>query len=215
MEQNLRDNISAREGGILGYYKAWQHARQEVYNQFTAYYNDEMDISETVRQEQARAWQRYERSLEAKRLKTWNVPRRYYASVRKQVRGQGVPVSGDWMPSDRAGFNAAVAKAAVQKYLAQRTVVYKGVTIPKRLNWGVFSTGHGAEELRQKLLLPDGTLVREEYPLNDKLKRFALELHAPHLNEAVKQQLPELRAAATSYSPGGANEKLGKMQPVR
>ena len=211
MEQNLRDNISAQEGGVLGYYKAWQHARQEVYKQFTPYYNDEMDISETVRQEQARAWQRYERSLEAKRLKTWNVPRRYYASVRNHVRGQGVPVTGDWTPSDRAGFNAAVAKAARQKYLAQRTVVYKGVTLPKRLDWGVFFRLEVIQkELREKLLLPANTLVREEYPLNDKLKQFALELHTPHLNEAVKQQLPELRAAVSSYSARGSNEKLGE-----
>ncbi len=210
-EQNLRDNISSREGGVRGYYELWLQARGEVHKQFVAYYNDEMDISETVRLEQARAWQRYERSLEAKRLKTWNVPRRYYATVRKQVRGQGVPVTNDWSPSDRTGFNAAVAKAARQKYLAQRTVVYKGVTLPKRLDWGVFFRLDVIQkELREKLLLPANTLVREEYPLNDKLKQFALELHTPHLNEAVKQQLPELRAAVSSYSAGGSNEKLGE-----
>ncbi len=210
-EQNLRDNISAREGGVRGYYELWLQARGEVHKQFVAYYNDEMDISETVRLEQARAWQRYERSLEAKRLKTWNVPRRYYVTVRKQVRGQGVPVTNDWSPSDRTGFNAAVAKAARQKYLAQRTVVYKGVTLPKRLDWGVFFRLDVIQkELREKLLLPANTLVREEYPLNDKLKQFALELHTPHLNEAVKQQLPELRAAVSSYSAGGSNEKLGE-----
>lgn len=210
-EQNLRDNISAREGGVRGYYELWLQARGEVHKQFVAYYNDEMDISETVRLEQARAWQRYERSLEAKRLKTWNVPRRYYATVRKQVRGQGVPVTNDWSPSDRTGFNAAVAKAARQKYLAQRTVVYKGVTLPKRLDWGVFFRLEVIQkELREKLRLPANTLVREEYPLNDKLKQFALELHTPHLNEAVEQQLPELRAAVSSYSAGGSNEKLGE-----
>ncbi len=210
-EQNLRDNISAQEGGVRGYYEAWIQARGEVHKQFVAYYNDDMDISETVRLEQARAWQRYERSLEAKRLKTWNVPRRYYATVRNQVRGQGVPIANDWSPSDRTGFNAAVAKAARQKYLAQRTVVYKGVTIPKRLDWGVFFRLDVVQKsLREKLLLPANTLVREEYPLNDKLKQFALELHTPHLNEAVKQQLPELRAAVSSYSAGGVNEKLGE-----
>ena len=210
-EQNLRDNISAQEGGVRGYYEAWIQARGEVHKQFVAYYNDDMDISETVRLEQARAWQRYERSLEAKRLKTWNVPRRYYATVRNQVRGQGVPVTNDWSPSDRTGFNAAVAKAARQKYLAQRTVVYQGVTIPKRLDWGVFFRLDVVQKaLREKLLLPANTLVREEYPLNDKLKQFALELHTPHLNEAVKQQLPELRAAVSSYSAGGVNEKLGE-----
>ncbi len=210
-EQNLRDNISAQEGGVRGYYEAWIKARGEVHKQFVAYYNDDMDISETVRLEQARAWQRYERSLEAKRLKTWNVPRRYYATVRNQVRGQGVPVANDWSPSDRTGFNAAVAKAARQKYLAQRTVVYQGVTIPKRLDWGVFFRLDVVQKaLREKLLLPANTLVREEYPLNDKLKQFALELHTPHLNEAVKQQLPELRAAVSSYSAGGVNQKLGE-----
>ena len=210
-EQNLRDNISAREGGLLGYYKAWLQAREEVHKQYVAYYDDEMDISETVRLEQAKAWQRYERSLEAKRLKTWNVPRRYYATVRNQVRGQGVPVSNAWTPSDRSGFNAAVAKAARQKYLAQRTVVYKGVTIPKRLDWNVFFRLNVVQKaLRETLLLPANTIVREAYPLNDKLRSFALELHTPHLDEAVKRQLPELRAAGSSYSKGGVNKKLGE-----
>ena len=104
-----------------------------------------------------------------------------------------------------------MAKAARQKYLAQRTVVYKGVTLPKRLDWGVFFRLDVIQkELREKLRLPANTLVREEYPLNDKLKQFALELHTPHLNEAVKQQLPELRAAVSSYSAGAVNEKLGE-----
>jgi len=52
--------------------------------------------------------------------------------------------------------------------------------------------------------------VREAYPLNDGLKLFALELHAAHLNEAVKEQLPTLRASLQSYSMGGKNEKQGE-----
>ncbi|MDU1062718.1 MAG: hypothetical protein E7A35_20015, partial [Leclercia adecarboxylata] len=43
-EQNLRDNISAQEGGVRGYYEAWIQARGEVHKQFVAYYNDDMDI---------------------------------------------------------------------------------------------------------------------------------------------------------------------------
>lgn len=210
-EQNLRDNISAREGGVLGYYKAWLEARETVHEQYVAYYNDQMDISEAVRREQDKAWQRYERSLEAKRLKTWNVPRRYYASVRNHVRGQGVPVANNWSPSDRAGFDAAVAKTVKQRYLAQRTVVFNGVTIPKRLDWGVFFRQEVVQKtLREKLVLPAGSLVREEYPKNDGLKLFAAELHTPHLNEVVKQQLPGLRASLSSYSAGGENEKQGE-----
>lgn len=210
-EQNLRDNINAREGGLRGYYEAWIQARAEVHKQYLAYYNDEMDISETVRREQAKAWQRYERSLEAKRLKTWNVPRRYYASVRNHVRGQGVPVANDWSPSDRSGFDSAVAKRVKQQYLAQRTVVFNGVTLPKRLDWGVFFRQEVVQKsLREKLVLPAGTLVREEYPKDDKLKQFAIELHTPHLNEAVKQQLPALQASLSSYSAGGKNEKQGE-----
>ena len=210
-EQNLRDNISAREGGVLGFYKAWIQAREAVHKQYVAYYNDEMDISETARREQEKAWQRYERSLRAKGLKTWNVPRRYYARVRSNVRAQGVPVANNWSPSDRAGFDAAVAKTVRQQYLAQRTVVFNGVTIPKRLDWAVFFRQEVIQKsLREKLLLPAGTPVREAYPLNDGLKLFALELHAAHLNEAVKEQLPTLRASLQSYSMGGKNEKQGE-----
>lgn len=210
-EQNLRDSISAREGGVLGFYKAWLQAREAVHKQYVAYYNDEMDLSQATQREQERAWQRYERSLRAKGLRSWNVPRRYYASVRNNVRGQGVPVANNWSPSDRAGFDAAVAKTVRQRYLAQRTVVFEGVTIPKRLDWGVFFRQEVVQKsLREKLLLPTGTLVREAYPLNDGLKQFALELQTAHLNEAVKQQLPKLQASLRSYSIGGENEKQGE-----
>lgn len=210
-EQNLRDSISAREGGVLGFYKAWLQAREAIHKQYVAYYNDEMDLSVTTQLEQERAWQRYERSLRAKGLRSWNVPRRYYASVRNNVRSQGVPVANNWSPSDRAGFDAAVAKTVRQRYLAQRTVVFNGVAIPKRLNWGVFFRQDVVQKsLREKLLLPTGTLVREEYPLNDGLKLFALELQTAHLNEAVKQQLPKLQASLRSYSIGGENEKQGE-----
>ncbi|WP_312214228.1 hypothetical protein [Pseudescherichia sp.] len=210
-EQNLRDSISAREGGVLGFYKIWLQAREAVHKQYVAYYNDEMDLSQATQREQERSWQRYERSLRAKGLRSWNVPRRYYASVRNNVRSQGVPVANNWSPSDRAGFDAAVAKTVRQRYLAQRTVVFNGVTIPKRLNWGVFFRLEVVQKsLREKLLLPTGTLVREEYPLNDGLKLFALELQTAHLNEAVKQQLPKLQASLRSYSIGGENEKQGE-----
>ncbi len=210
-EQNLRDSISAREGGVLGFYKAWLQAREAIHKQYVAYYNDEMDLSVTIQLEQERAWQRYERSLRAKGLRSWSVPRRYYASVRNNVRGQGVPVATSWSPSDRSGFDAAVAKTVRQRYLAQRTVVFNGVTIPKRLNWGVFFRQDVVQKsLREKLLLPAGTLVREEYPLNDGLKLFALELQTAHLNEAVNEQLPKLQASLRSYSIGGENEKQGE-----
>lgn len=210
-EQNLRDSISAREGGVLGFYKNWLQAREAVHKQYVAYYNDEMDLSQATQREQERSWQRYERSLRAKGLRSWNVPRRYYASVRNNVRSQGVPVANNWSPSDRAGFDAAVAKTVRQRYLAQRTVVFNGVTIPKRLDWGVFFRQEVVQKsLREKLLLPTGTLVREEYPLNDGLKLFALELQTAHLNEAVKRQLPKLQASLRSYSIGGENEKQGE-----
>ncbi|WP_312414175.1 hypothetical protein [Pseudescherichia sp.] len=210
-EQNLRDSISAREGGVLGFYKTWLLAREAVHKQYVAYYNDEMDLSQATQREQERSWQRYERSLRAKGLRSWNVPRRYYASVRNNVRSQGVPVANNWSPSDRAGFDAAVAKTVRQRYLAQRTVVFNGVTIPKRLDWGVFFRQDVVQKsLREKLLLPTGTLVREEYPLSDGLKLFALELQTAHLNEAVKQQLPKLQASLRSYSIGGENEKQGE-----
>lgn len=210
-EQNLRDSISAREGGVLGYYKAWLQAREAVHKQYVAYYNDDMDISGPILREQNKAWQRYERSLSAKGLKTWNVPRRYYASVRNHVRSQGVPVTNGWSPSDRSGFNDAVVKTVRQQYLAKRTVVFNGVTIPKRLDWDDFFRQNVVQKsLREKLLLPAGTLVRAQYPKNDGLKLFSLELHTPHLDEAVKEQLPRLQASLSSYSVGGENEKQGE-----
>lgn len=64
--------------------------------------------------------------------------------------------------------------------------------------------------LRETLALPPQSRVRSEYPKDDALKQFALELQAPHLDYAMQQQLPHLQAALASYGPGGANEKAGE-----
>ncbi|WP_347113646.1 hypothetical protein AAHB66_16510 [Leclercia sp. S52] len=64
--------------------------------------------------------------------------------------------------------------------------------------------------LRDRLSLPRQSRIRPEYPKDDALKQFALQLQAPHLDYAVQQQLPHLQAALASYGAGGVNEKQGE-----
>ncbi|MEB6378594.1 hypothetical protein MXM41_06535 [Leclercia adecarboxylata] len=93
----------------------------------------------------------------------------------------------------------------------QKKVIYNGVTIPARLSWEAFFMLEVVQKgLREKLTLPLQIRVRPEYPKDDALKQFALELQAPHLDYAVQQQLPRLQAALASYGAGGANEKRGE-----
>ncbi len=95
--------------------------------------------------------------------------------------------------------------------VAQKNVRYHGVMIPAQLDWETFFMLEVVQDrLRERLALPVQSRVRPEYPKEDALKQFALELHAPHLDYAVQQQLPHLQAALASYGAGGANEKQGE-----
>jgi hypothetical protein len=95
--------------------------------------------------------------------------------------------------------------------VTQKNVRYHEAMIPARLDWEAFFMLDVVQSrLRETLALPPQSRVRSEYPKDDALKQFALELQAPHLDYAVQQQLPHLQAALASYGPGGANEKAGE-----
>jgi len=94
---------------------------------------------------------------------------------------------------------------------SQKEGRYHGEVIPARLDWEAFFMLEVVQNrLRATLSLPHQTRVRPEYPKDDALKQFALELQAPHLDYAVQQQLPRLQGELASYGPGGANEKQGE-----
>lgn len=95
--------------------------------------------------------------------------------------------------------------------VTQKNVRYHEAMIPARLDWEAFFMLDVVQSrLRETLALPPQSRVRSEYPKDDALKQFALELQAPHLDYAMQQQLPHLQAALASYGPGGANEKAGE-----
>lgn len=94
---------------------------------------------------------------------------------------------------------------------SQKEGRYHGEVIPARLDWEAFFMLEVVQNrLRDTLSLPHQTRIRPEYPKDDALKQFALELQAPHLDYAVQQQLPRLQGELASYGPGGANEKQGE-----
>lgn len=98
-----------------------------------------------------------------------------------------------------------------EQALSETNVQYKGVIIPGRLDWDAFFMLDVVQNaLRTELALPKSSQIRPEYPKNDALKGFALELQRPHLDYVVQQQLPRLQADLASYSAGGANEKQGE-----
>ncbi|WP_285111398.1 hypothetical protein [Leclercia adecarboxylata] len=95
--------------------------------------------------------------------------------------------------------------------VSQKEVRYQGEIIPARLDWEAFFMLEVVQKtLRDKLSLPRQSRILSEYPKDDALKLFALELQAPHLDYAVQQQIPRLQAELASYGAGGANEKQGE-----
>ena len=101
--------------------------------------------------------------------------------------------------------------------VTQKSVHYHGVMIPAQLDWETFFMLEVVQDrLRERLALPVQSRVRPEYPKEDALKQFALELHAPHLDYAVQQQLPHLQAVivppiALMFSLLGALTHLTKL----
>lgn len=210
-EQNLRDSLSAREGGVRGFYTAWLNARQKIRLEYDAYYNDRLDLSDVIKKNQKNAWERYETELARHHMTPDSVPFYFAGRVRKMVQRQGVPVYNRWRPSDQASFNAAVELNVRRQYLSKRTVSFNGVTIPKRLGWETFFELKVVQDpLHKSMHIPASIRIKAKYPLNDSLRTFATEVQIPHLNLLVKEQLPQLLAPEQTYQNGGLNEERGK-----
>lgn len=57
-----------------------------------------------------REWNEYRRKLRRRGISPDAPPRRYHATIRRQVRSGGVPVPDTWHPADRRGFVAAASR---------------------------------------------------------------------------------------------------------
>lgn len=165
-------------------------------------------------QRQAEAWRDYEDSLRRRnrRLRPDNVPRAHWPAVRKDLRAKGIQVSDSWAPSDRAGFNVAVARKVRQEGLATfrrdaRTTLGIAHDLDPGLSFEQFLANPGIQlKWKDALQLPANVrLVKDQNA--GTLERAVYE---PTIEADAERLVRERMANPQEYADGGRFEEVGR-----
>lgn len=171
-------------------------------------------IGGDMSERQNSAWRDYELKLSQRRrnLTPRNVPRGHWDDVRNRVRGMGIPVSNSWAPSDRTGFNDAVAlrvRNDALKEFRNRSQIEMGLSRPldPQLDLQTFLR-HEAIVQKWKLEMR----VPSQLPLKVGMSAaaFKREIYAPTIDEDVKNLISHNYARAADYGTSGQFRKTGE-----
>lgn len=210
-EQERRYN----EGFFDAYLKSQNALKEQYDNEYATasrQYRDTMSRELPARQQSA--WHDYEVRLTRQRrnLRPDNVPRAYWPRVRNDVRAQGVDISSDWVPSDRSGFNAAIARRYHYEALDtfhRESLTKMKVSIPldPGLSFDEFLR-HPAVLQKWKTSLN----LQSHVPLRGGLNAdaFNREVYGPSVDDDVKTLMTKNYAPAAAYGERGVHRKTGE-----
>nr|MBO2466929.1 hypothetical protein [Xanthomonadaceae bacterium] len=127
----------------------------DLYGSLAALYQPFDQARAQIQAKAGGEWQQYRKKLRRRGLNPDAPPRRYHASIRSQVRGNGVPVPHDWHPADRAGFIAAAsrwpledARTRLRQAVGEHIPGLRGVALPDHVNSLYTEPEHQAPLLR-------------------------------------------------------------------
>lgn len=167
-----------------------------------------------IPQRQAELWNGYVSHLPAGTTPD-SVPAEMYEAIRSQVRGEGVEVSNDWRPNDRAQFyntvesqtrtTAQIAFEAGTKPI--RDELGSTAAIPEDLNWQTFFALPSVQaRMRQQLGLPDSVTL----PAGMNGETFERLIYFPMRKARVDKAMSCYRNAPPTFADGGAQQETGR-----
>jgi len=160
------------------------------------------------------AWADYRSRLRERRhsMHPGNVPRIFWATVRRDVIASGIPVPQTWVPSDRATFNAAVDRAVREQALSEfkrgsKALVGRFESLAPGLSLDAFLSSPGiAGSWRNSLSLP-GDMKPD--PGMD-TGRFERTVYAPVIAIDTQRMVKRNFAEVHQYERRGAQFMVGE-----
>ncbi len=202
-----------------GFYGAYKESIVALKKQYDGPYSTasrqyQNALGPELMRHQNQAWRDYERKLQGQRrnLRPDNVPPAYWRQVRNDVRGMDVPVGDNWAPSDRTGFNAAIATRVRNEAL--RTFRDKSMQELKLstpldpvLEFDDFLR-HAAIQGKWKASLR----LEPKIPLRAGLESgpFQTEIYLPAVANDTATLMRKNYAPAAQYGPRGGYRKTGE-----
>lgn len=231
-EAIVRAVVAKRSGGAVEHFNRFvdsQRQMREDYNVgYVTAYNRYVEAINGIEARQREAWDEYVGKLRRRgwvRGRAIDVPGRYWARVRREVRDGGVPVSSRWAPYDRAGFHAALARriegqasAALRDGLRE---AYPGIgDVPPGSSFAALAARDDVQAIwRGKLGYPEPGLGKDErYRLpatlpadtGRALAEFERTVYEPVIGLMASQALEPYLTQLDALADGQPQEELGR-----
>ena len=185
-------------------YEAMMNAYNEVYLVAS---EKHANAIANIPQEQRKSWAEYRKSLGPYENRL--VPTNRYSSVRLRVRRQGIPVSNNWNPDDRDGFDAAVSRGIRDRVTPEYNRAMReafGTELPDDLTaTQFFKHPKIQEKWRKEAEMPDFVTLEPAM----KFKTFIKEVYKPIIKDAVNERKGTYIADLETFDKGGVNYDEG------
>jgi len=220
----LRAMAEQLHGGASVGYNQFLNAREQMIDRYnngyvpaSAAYQRSLD---GIAGQQRSAWDKYISGLRRSGTDPDRLPPAYWPKARKQVQKLGVQVGGDWVPSDRAGFDRAVAQrvrgaseAGFHNGMAKR--LEGGAAIPPGLDQRAFFSHPAVQQAWRKGLgyaHAGVTLPVELPPPAQAPQFFKRAIYDKVIAADVEELLRRYDAPSAAFADGGSQQELGRGQ---
>ena len=228
LEQKIRDQKAHMlrvvtdhlYGGLDKNYNRFLASREELIKRYNGDYlrgcDEYNQALARIGGEQQRAWSSYTGKLARRGLSPERVPPAYWRKVRNDVRSSGVPVSKDWDPADRRGFDVAIDRKirseAAQRFQSAVARHFDGAGVAPNLNQQAFFSHPVVQDNWRKQLRYEGTGV--VLPVNlpgdsEAPAFFGRTVYQRVLDWHVQDKLKKFGAPASAFADGGKLQDLG------
>lgn len=216
LDNLVRQAVTQRLGSVEDFYhgsfKRSFEPLQELFWQYSDAVARYGKALSAVPDNAAKAWNDYVAFLGDQGMTPDNVPLRYRARVRSQLRQKGIPVPNNWKLTDRKGFiNVYSAKAETTLDGEMRKVLRKHA-LPETFPINISSFDAFLNQAAIQAAWKKALGMPEQAWLSNGMLVEKFETHAfiPLRESLIAEKRAILLSPARTFADGGALEKLGK-----
>jgi hypothetical protein len=218
----LRSVADKVYGGLDKNYARFLDSRKEMIALYNGKYikaSEDYDRSlDGVGERQNSAWNDYQNKLRKKGIAPNDVPPPYWDRVRKDVRGSGVPIGGNWNPHDRGAFNAAIESKMKSEVDARYRAGLKAAFgsndfVPPNLNKAAFFAYPAIQNSWRDKLKYEGAGVVMPIDLPDDKNAkayFQKTVYDKVLDRQERENMKKYDAPVATFADRAQNGELGR-----